>query len=64
MMTIKDLRAKEAPELKKLLSETRSELDSTKLKVLGNQEKHVHRVTELKRDIARILTVLNDQHND
>ena len=64
MMNIKELRAKEAPELHKLLSETRAELDNVHPKVLASQEKHVHRVTELKRDIARILTVLNEQHND
>ncbi len=63
-MMIKDLRAKEVAELKKLLTETRTELDTTKMKVLGNQEKHVHRVNALKRDVARILTVLNEHNND
>ena len=63
-MKIKELRAKEAPELQKLLSETQAELENVRPKVLANQEKHVHRVTALKRDVARILTVLNEQHND
>ena len=52
------------PELQKLLSETRTELETIRMKVRGNQEKHVHRVNELQRDIARILTVLNQHHND
>jgi ribosomal protein L29 len=64
MMTAKELKDKQVPELQKLLSETRTELETIRMKVRGNQEKHVHRVNELQRDIARILTVLNQHHND
>lgn len=59
MMTMKDLNGKSAAELNKLLVETRAELASVKMKVFTNQEKHVHRVNELKTDVARILTILN-----
>ena len=64
MMIMKDLKGKSAAELNKLLVETKAELATVKMKVFTNQEKHVHRVNELKSDVARILTVLNANHND
>lgn len=63
MMTMKELRDRTPAELHKLLNEYRTELASTAIKVSGNQEKHVHKLSELKRSIARVLTVLNQSHD-
>lgn len=64
MMTMKDINGKSVAELSRLLVETKAELATVKMKVFTNQEKHVHKVNELKTDVARILTALNANHND
>ncbi|EKD75898.1 MAG: hypothetical protein ACD_43C00281G0007 [uncultured bacterium] len=58
-MKIKELRDKSKAELHKLLAELKVELAATRMKVISNQEKHVNKVQVLRRDIARVLTVLN-----
>lgn len=61
-MTIKELRDKPVAELQKLLQETRAELVAFRMKVVSNKEKQVSKVQQLRRDVARILTVLNDNN--
>lgn len=55
-----DIRKKSAVELQKLLNESREELFHLKLKKRTGQLEKVHRVNELKTQIARILTILKE----
>lgn len=52
---IKNLNNKE---LIKLLSEKRKELENLRFSAHGGQLKQVHKISLVKKDIARILTVL------
>lgn len=61
-MTIKELRDKPVAELQKLLQETRAELAAFRMKVVSNKAKQVSKVQQLRRDVARMLTVLNDNN--
>lgn len=61
-MMIKELRDKPVAELQKLLTETKAELAACRMKVVSNKEKQVSKVQQLRRDVARILTVLNDNN--
>jgi len=63
-MKIKELREKAAPELQKLLTEQRAELTTLRFKVASSQESKVRKLRQLKRDIAKILTVLNETRHD
>ena len=58
-MKIKELRDKPETELRNLLRELKADLATTRMKVVSNQEKQVSKVQQLRRDIARVLTVLN-----
>jgi len=58
-MTVKELKEKSVSELQKLLQESREELGKLSFKVSGNQHSKVRQLRQLKRDIARILTVIN-----
>lgn len=57
-MDIKELRGKEIRELNHLLSDLRKNLDDLNFKVAQKQLKNVREVRNVKRDIARVLTVL------
>ncbi len=59
---IKELRDKPVAELQKLLTETKAELAAFRMKVVSNKAKQVSKVQQLRRDVARILTVLNDNN--
>lgn len=59
-MKLTDLRNKSTAELHKLLLEQKADLANIRMNVLSNQDKRVSQVQTLRRDIARILTVLND----
>lgn len=61
-MKIKELRGKSSAELQNLLRELRADLSNTHMKVVSNQEKQISKVQQLRRDIARILTLLNDSN--
>ncbi|MBI4407274.1 MAG: 50S ribosomal protein L29 [Candidatus Kerfeldbacteria bacterium] len=61
-MMIKELRDKPVAELQKLLTETKTELAAFRMQVLSNKAKQVSKVQQLRRDVARILTVLNDNN--
>ena len=61
-MMIKELRDKPVAELQKLLTETRAELAAFRMKVVSNKAKQVSKVQQLRRDVARMLTVLNDNN--
>ncbi|EKD76581.1 MAG: hypothetical protein ACD_43C00053G0006 [uncultured bacterium] len=63
-MKIKELRDKSLTELQKLLVEQRVELTTTRFQVASNQESKVRKLRQLKRDIAKILTVINETRHD
>lgn len=60
-MQYKDLQGKEEKELKALVLEKRSSLHSLRLKSSMNQVKDVREIREIRKDIARMLTKLNDR---
>jgi len=60
-MKVKELRGKTAGELEKLLAEQREKLRSLRFHVSTSQETHVRGVREVKRTIARILTLLKEE---
>ncbi len=58
---LKDLRAKEIDELKKLVSEKRKETSVIYAKVKTGQEKNLKKVKGLKKEIAQILTIIREK---
>lgn len=60
-MEPKELRPKGLPELSKLAGELREELRDLRFKVSQRQLKDVRRIREVKRDLARIETILTEQ---
>lgn len=59
-MNISELREKSAAELQTLLNEKRHLLQEKSFKVSEAQLAQIHTIKEVKRDIARILTILSD----
>lgn len=59
MIKAKDLRKKTKVDLEKMLKKTENDLQKAVASILQGKEKNVNKPKELKRDIARILTVLN-----
>ena len=61
-MDIKEIKVKSKEELNKLLSDNRDKLRDLKFKVANRQLKDVRGIRKLKREIARMLTVLNKEN--
>lgn len=59
MAKTKELRALGHPELQQQLEKTRQELGALRLKAAHSVLEQPHRIRLLRRDIARILTLLN-----
>ncbi|MEK7072753.1 MAG: 50S ribosomal protein L29 [Patescibacteria group bacterium] len=59
-MDIKEIRNKPLPELNHLLSDLRKKLDDLKFKVFQNQLKNIREVRVIKKDIAKVMTVLGE----
>ncbi len=59
-MNYKDLEKKSAKELEKMIAEARGSLYDLKLKMSVGQLKNVRSLRAAKKDIARMLTKLND----
>lgn len=57
-MKIKDLREKTENELKSLLKEKREKMRQMKFDLTNKQLKNPRQIKEIKKDIARILTLL------
>ena len=53
----------EAEELQKKLTELKDELFHLRFQLAINQLDNPHKITEVKRDIARVLTVINGAKN-
>ena len=62
-MDTKDLQKKDIVELKKLLSEKRKEKSATSFNLKMGKVKNVKALAGLKKDIAHILTTINQQSN-
>ncbi len=60
MTTIAELKKKDATDLQKLLTESRSRLQELRFKLKANQVKNVREVRVVKKDVARILTLLKN----
>lgn len=60
-MQIKELRNKSINELQNLLAEKREALRAMRFKVSQRQLKKVHEIKLVRKDIARILTLINQK---
>lgn len=60
-MKVKELRIKHEGELVKLLEEKRKRLGELRFSIVRGEVKNVKEVSQVKRDIARILTLMNAQ---
>ncbi|MDD3488224.1 MAG: 50S ribosomal protein L29 [Candidatus Pacebacteria bacterium] len=61
MVKTKDLRQKSNEELNLLLSESQKKLRELRFNLASGKVKNVRLVRVLKKDIARILTILNEK---
>ena len=62
-MKANEIRAMSAEELQKKLTELKDELFHLRFQLAINQLDNPHKITEVKRDIARVLTVINEAKN-
>lgn len=62
-MKAAEIRAMSAEELQKKLTELKDELFHLRFQLAINQLDNPHKITEVKRDIARVLTVINETKN-
>lgn len=60
-MQIKELRLKEEEELKQLLKGVRKELDNLRFKLKQGQLKNVREMRVVKKNIAKLMTVLKEK---
>lgn len=63
-MKIKELRQKTAKELKELLEQDRHRLGQLKFSLAAKKLKNHREIRELRRDIARILTISSEKKNE
>ena len=61
-MKAKEIREMSSEELGKKLNELKNELFNLRFQLAINQLDNPHRITEVKRDIARVMTVLNEKN--
>ena len=61
-MQAKDLRNMTAAELETKLQELKKELFNLRFQHAVNQLENPHQIAEVKRDIARVMTVLNEKN--
>ena len=61
-MTAKEIREMTAEELNAKLAELKKELFNLRFQHAVNQLENPHKITEVKRDIARVMTVLNEKN--
>jgi large subunit ribosomal protein L29 len=62
-MKIQELRQKSKSELQKLLEEKRTKLGQLRFDLAAGKIKNVREIREIKKDIARILTLLRNMKN-
>lgn len=62
-MTLQELRQKSLSDLEQLHAKKSAELRELMFKASESQLKEVHKVKAVRADIARILTVVREQHS-
>ena len=62
-MKANELKALSSAELTAKLGELKEELFNLRFQLAINQLDNPHKITEVKRDIARVLTVINENKN-
>jgi large subunit ribosomal protein L29 len=60
-METKELKKKSQPELNRLLRDLRGKLMALRFDLASGKVKNVREIHQLKRDIARILTILREK---
>ncbi|MCD6402446.1 50S ribosomal protein L29 [bacterium] len=60
MVKVESLRKKEKPELQKLLREKREKLQRLRFDLASGNLKNIRAIRQIKKDIARILTILRN----
>jgi ribosomal protein L29 len=60
-MNIKELKLKEIPELNQLMTDAKKQLGDLGFKVHQGQLKSVREIRVIKRDIARLMTVITSK---
>ena len=60
-MTIKELKAMNKQELVKHLSTLREQVRDLRFKISSKEVKNNHQLKEVRKDIARILTLINQE---
>ena len=63
-MKIKELRQKTAKELKELLEQDRHKLGQFKFDLASKKLKNHRQIRELRKEIARVLTILSEEAYD
>lgn len=61
-MKVKEIREMNTEELNAKLVELKKELFNLRFQHAVNQLENPHRITEVKHDIARVMTVLNEKN--
>ena len=61
-MNATELRAMSAEQLSEKLSELKKELFNLRFQHTINQLDNPHKITDVKRDIARVMTVINEKN--
>ena len=60
-MKVKELRELSVEQLEKKLGELKSELFNLRFQLAINQLENTNRIPEVKRDIARVMTILSEK---
>ncbi|MDD3735042.1 MAG: 50S ribosomal protein L29 [Candidatus Pacebacteria bacterium] len=63
-MKSKEIRNKSVESLRELLKERRERLRDLRFALSGGKVKNVREIREVKRDIARISTIIKEKEND
>jgi len=63
-MKAKELRQKSEKELQKLLQELREKLRKLRFDLVSGKVKNVREIRQTRKDIARILTILNERKKE
>jgi len=62
-MKTKELKEKSLKELEKILGDYRETLRKLRFDLASGKVKNVRKIREIKKDVARILTVINNKDN-
>ncbi|HNV97170.1 MAG TPA: 50S ribosomal protein L29 [bacterium] len=60
-MKFKELKEKATKDLHELLKEKREQSRALRFSIFSDQEKHVRKIRSVKKQIAQILTILNNK---